>query len=160
MKRIIAAALAALLMSGAAAAQTAPTPEQTASLTWMQGVRVHTNANGTKVLEAFLGPVNGVVTGTALAMRGDNAAFTEYHKIGPNADGVYGLDVANTTNGMKWNFTPLKSIEPGKITFQSANGAVTISYAATPDGGIDAQVVRAAAGAAETKQEWNFKLEK
>ncbi len=156
MKAIIVAASAALL-SAPAFAQTAPTPEQTASLTWMQGVRAHANPNGTKVLEAFLGPVNGVVTGTALTSRGDAAAFTEYHRIGPNAEGVYGLDVANTTNGMKWTFTPLKSIEPGKITFQSPNGAVTISYAATPEGGIGAQVIRMAGDGAATTTEWDFK---
>ena len=64
--------------------------------------------------------MNGVVTGTALTNIGTDRAYTEYHRIGPNADGVYGLDVANTRSGMKWSFTPLKSITPGRITFQSA----------------------------------------
>ena len=48
-------------------ALTSAIPAEAASLTWMQGVRVHTNADGSKVREAFLGPVNGVVTGTALS---------------------------------------------------------------------------------------------
>lgn len=132
-------------------------PADVASLGWMQGVRVHTNADGTKVLEAFLGPVNGVVTGTALSAIGTDKAFTEYHKIGPNAEGVYGLDVANTRGGMKWNFTPLKSIDPGKITFQSADGKLTISYADDGAGGINAQVDRIGADNKASTQTWAFK---
>ena len=85
-------------------------PDTVASLTWMQGVRVHTNEDGSKVLEAFIGPTNGVVAGTALSAIGTDRAYTEYHRIGPNPEGVYGLDVANTRSGMKWNFTPLKAI--------------------------------------------------
>jgi hypothetical protein len=159
-------ALAALVMfTATATAQTTQStstpvvqlPAGVATLGWMQGVRVHTNADGTKVLEAFLGPVNGVVTGTALSAIGTDKAFTEYHKIGPNADGVYGLDVANTRGGMKWNFTPLKAIDPGKITFQSADGKLTISYADDGAGGINAQVDRVGADNKATTQTWAFK---
>lgn len=155
MKRagMAAAFLSALLVVGGLAQ--AQTPEGAETLDWMQGVRVHTNDNGSQVLEAFLGPVNGVVTGTALTVLGPERAYTEYHKIGPNADGVYGLDVANTANGMNWTFTPLKSIEPGKITFQTANGALTISYAHGEGDVIDAQVVRVADGQTTT-QNWHF----
>jgi hypothetical protein len=155
MIRTVAAAAAAIALAGAANAQT-PTAEQTSSLVWMEGARVHTNADGSKVFEAFIGPVNGVVTGTAVSAIGKDRAYTEYHRIGPNADGVYGLDVANTRSGMKWNFTPLKAIEPGKITFQSADGALTISYASVSGGGIDARVDRLADGKTTT-QEWRFK---
>lgn len=133
-----------------------PTKAQTDSLTWMLGTRLHTNADGSKVYEAFIGPVNGVVTGTAVSAIGADKAYTEYHRIGPNAEGVYGLDVANTRSGMKWNFTPLKSIEPGKITFQTADGGLTISYAKAAGDGIDAMVIRNADGKATT-QEWHFK---
>lgn len=158
---IRAIALAALLatgIGGAAMAET-PTKEQTASLSWMLGTRVHTNADGSKVYEAFIGPMNGVVTGTAVSAIGADRAFTEYHRIGPNAEGVYGLDVANTRSGMKWNFTPLKSIEPGKITFQTADGTLTISYAHNAEDGIDARVDRKADGKTTT-QEWHFKAVK
>lgn len=155
---IRAIALAALLASAIASPASAETPtkEQTASLAWMLGTRVHTNDDGSKVYEAFIGPMNGVVTGTAVSAIGADKAYTEYHKIGPNAEGVYGLDVANTRSGMKWNFTPLKSIEPGKITFQTTDGALTISYAHVAGDGIDAMVIRSADGKATT-QEWHFR---
>jgi hypothetical protein len=154
-RTLLAASLAATL-AGAAMAQTAPTPAQIASLTWMEGARVHTNANGSKVYEAFIGPVNGVVTGTALSAIGTDKAYTEYHKIGPNADGVYGLDVANTRSQMKWNFTPLKAIEPGKIIFQTTDRALTIMYYSEPGGGIGSKVDRVADGKTTTS-EWHFK---
>lgn len=87
------AALAPILLATSAMAQTPQTPApsipaEAASLTWMEGARVHTNANGSLVYEAFIGPVNGVVTGTALTNIGTDRAYTEYHKIGPNAEGV------------------------------------------------------------------------
>jgi hypothetical protein len=131
-------------------------PAEAASLTWMEGARVHTNANGTRVYEAFIGPVNGVVTGTALTSIGTDRAYTEYHKIGPNAEGVYGLDVANTRNGMKWSFTPLQAIEPGRITFQTTDGALTIVYYSEAGGGIGSRVDTVRDGKATT-QEWHFK---
>lgn len=155
-------ALATLfVLTSSAMAQTPQTPAPTipaeaASLTWMQGARVHTNANGALVYEAFIGPVNGVVTGTALTNIGTDRAYTEYHKIGPNAEGVYGLDVANTRNGMKWSFTPLKAIEPGRITFQTTDGALTIAYFSDNAGGVQSQVDRVADGKTTT-QEWHFK---
>ena len=169
MIRTLAAAIAATLFCSTASAQTpqpptpasqttpAAIPDEAASLGWMLGTRVHTNADGSQTFEAFLGPVNGVVTGTALTTMGADRAFTEYHRIGPNADGVYGLDVANTRSGMKWSFTPLKSIEPGKITFQSADGKLTISYASDGASGIKAQVDRVGADNKSTPQHWHFK---
>ncbi len=167
MIRSIALAAAVLLFWPLASAQAPPTPagqsvkpaipDEAATLGWMQGVRVHTNADGSRVHESFLGPVNGVITGTALSAIGTDRAFTEYHRIGPNADGVYGLDVANTRSGMAWTFTPLKAIEPGRITFQSADGRLTISYADDGAGGINAQVDRIGADDKATTQTWAFK---
>ena len=157
MYKLILTAIAGVLLSSSAMAQT-PTPNvpaEVASLTRMQGARVHTNANGTPVYEAFIGPVNGVVTGTALTVLAAGGAYTEYHKIGPNAEGVYGLDVANTRNGMKWSFTPLKAIEPGRITFQTVDGALTIAYFSDNAGGIQSKVDRVADGKTTT-QEWHF----
>lgn len=167
MFRTLAIVAVALSLAPATPAQTPQTPagqtvrpaipDEAASLAWMQGVRIHTNADGSQVLESFLGPVNGVVTGTALSGIGTDKAFTEYHSIGPNADGVYGLDVANTRSGMKWNFTPMKAIEPGKITFQSTDGKLTVIYAADGAGGINAQVDRIGADHKTTTQTWAFK---
>jgi hypothetical protein len=150
------------LVSGTAMAQTptsppAVLPAGVETLTWMEGARVHTNANGTKVYEAFIGPVNGVVTGTALTTLGAAGAYTEYHKIGPNAEGVYGLDVANTRSQMQWTFTPLKAIEPGRIIFQTADGALMIMYYSEPGGGIGSKVDRKGADGKMTTQEWRFK---
>lgn len=162
-KIILMAATAALLVRAAMAqtppaAQPAPAiPEGVKTLTWMHGERVHTNANGTPVFEAFIGPVNGVVTGTALTVLGADRAYTEYHKIGPNAEGVYGLDIANTRNGMKWSFTPLKSIAPGRITFQTADGALTIVYYSENGGGIGSRVDRVGTDGKTTTQEWHFR---
>lgn len=166
MIRTLAAIAAAVLLCSVANAQTptpasqttpAMIPEEAASLGWMLGTRVHTNADGSQTFEAFLGPVNGVVTGTALTVMGADRAFTEYHRIGPNADGVYGLDVANTRSGMKWSFTPLESIAPGKITFRSTDGKLMISYASDGAGGINAQVDRIGADKKTTTQTWAFK---
>lgn len=158
MYKLIVTAVSVALLSSSAMAQTpAPKiPAEAASLTWMEGARVHTNADGAPVYEAFIGPVNGVVTGTALTNIGTDRAYTEYHKIGPNAEGVYGLDVANTRNGMKWSFTPLKTIEPGRITFQTSDGSLTIAYLSDNAGGIQSQVDRVADGKTTT-QEWHFK---
>lgn len=167
MFRTLTIAALTLLLAPAALAQTPQTPagqtvtpaipDEAASLGWMQGVRIHTNADGSQVLESFLGPVNGVVTGTALSAIGTDKAFTEYHRIGANGDGVYGLDVANTRSGMKWNFTPLKAIEPGKITFQSTDGKLTVIYADDGMGGVNAQVDRVGVDSKVTTQTWAFK---
>jgi hypothetical protein len=168
MIRMLAAISAAALFCSVANAQTPQTPtpgsqttpaaipDEVASLGWMQGTRVHTGADGSQTFEAFLGPVNGVVTGTALTKMGADRAFTEYHRIGPNADGVYGLDVANTRSGMKWSFTPLESIVPGKITFRSKERGLTISYADDGLGGIKAEVIRVS-NAETTTQQWHFR---
>jgi hypothetical protein len=162
--KFAAAFAASLALAGSAMSQTTPaapaaqpTAAQTASLSWMAGHRVHTNPNGSKVWEAFLGPANGVITGTALVAIGTDRAYTEYHKIGPNSSGVYGLAVANTRSGMTWNFTPLKSIEPGRITFQAEDGSLTIVYYSEPGGGVGSRVDRVANGQTTT-QEWHFKL--
>ena len=159
MHKLVLAAAGACLLSSSAMAQTPASniPAEVASLTWMQGARVHTNANGAPVYEAFVGPVNGVVTGTALTVLTAGGAYTEYHKIGPNAEGVYGLDVANTRNGMKWSFTPLKAIEPGRITFQSADGKLTIVYSSEANGRIGSRVDRVGVDGKPTTQEWRFK---
>lgn len=165
MIRMLAAISAAVLFCSVANAQTptpgsqttpAAIPDEAGSLGWMLGTRVHTGADGSQTFEAFLGPVNGVVTGTALTKMGADRAFTEYHRIGPNADDVYGLDVANTRSGMKWSFTPLESIEAGKITFSSKERGLTISYADDGAGGIKAEVIRVNNGETTTQQ-WHFR---
>ncbi len=127
------------------------------SLTWLAGHRVHTNANGSVIYEAFLGPINGVLTGTALSGSGTDQAYTEYHKFGPNEEGRYGLAVASTRSNMVWNFTPLKSIETGRVIFQSDNGALTISYFATPGNGVGAYVERVVDGQTR-RTEYDFKV--
>lgn len=155
MSRTIAGIALACTLTSAAFAHGAP---DTSSLTWMEGARVHTNANGSKVYEAFIGPLNGVVTGTALASAGTASAYTEYHRFGPNADGVYGLAVTNSTRRNEvWSFTPLKAIEPGRITFQSADGKLTIVYYSEAGGGIGSRVDRVGADGKPTTQEWRFK---
>jgi hypothetical protein len=162
MNRMIAALAASAFLAGGAMAQTptAPAanpaiPKEASTLGWMQGARLHTGANGAgQVYEAFVGPLNGVVTGTALAV---NGTYTEYHKIGPNAEGVYGLEVANTRSQMKWNFTPLKSIEPGRITFQSADAKLTIAYYKEGADGVGSRVDRVGADGKTTTTEWHFK---
>ena len=68
MHKLMLAAVGACLLSATAMAQTPTFPAEAASLTWMEGARVHTNANGTPVYEAFIGPVNGVVTGLLEAL--------------------------------------------------------------------------------------------
>ena len=161
MRALMLTLAASAFITGGAMSQTPSTtpapvlPKGVETLGWMHGERVHTNANGSQVHEAFIGPVNGVVTGTALSAIGTSRAFTEFHKIGPNAEGVYGLDVMNTTNGMKWNFTPLKAIEPGCITFSSPT--ITIAYFSDGAGGINARVDRVGADGKTATQEWHFK---
>ena len=154
MKVFIAAAGLAIALNAAAAAQTALDGN---SLTWMAGNRVAASATGAKTYEAFTGPLNGVVTGTALAV---NGTFTEYHKIGPQMNGPanapYGLSVANTRGGMVWNFTPLKAIEKDKIVFESADGVRRITYFAEPGNGVGAWVENTANGTT-TKTEYHFK---
>ena len=126
------------------------------SLTWLAGSRVHTNADGSKIYEAFVGPLNGVMTGTALSALPNNAASTEYHKIGPNADGKWGLSVANTRSNLAWNFTPLKSLEKDRVVFQSADGNLTITYFAKAHDGVGAKVERIANGKTTTT-DYDFK---
>jgi hypothetical protein len=135
-----------------------PMTEQASKLTWMAGVRVHTNANGTPVYEAFVGPVNGVVTGTALAGLGADGAYTEYHRIGPRAsDGRYGLEVANTRNNMQWTFTPAANIDETEARFVSDDGKLSIRYWPDGEGGIRSEVIRVGADGKPTTQTWHFK---
>ncbi len=154
MKTIIGACALALLLNAAATAQTALDGN---SLTWLIGNRVAMTAAGAKTYEAFTGPQNGVVTGTALAV---NGTYTEYHKIGPQmggpANAPYGLSVANPRSNMAWGFTPLKVIEKDKIVFETADGARRITYFAEPGNGVGAWVESTANGAT-TKTEYHFK---
>ena len=115
------------------------------SLGWMMGTRVHTNANGSKIYEAFIGPVNGVVTGTANFPGG-----VEYHKLGPGPDGkTWGLSVANTRSNLQWNFTPLKAIEKDRVIFENPEGTLRIQYFLKPGDVIGAKVERTGAPTAE-----------
>ncbi len=178
MKMIIAAFAATALLSAVALAQTPPaaparagapaapvtlTPETTAALakgatlTWLAGTRVATSATGVKTYEAFVGPLNGVLTGTALAV---NGTYTEYHKIGPQMGGgtnaPYGLSVANPRSNMMWNFTPLKTIEADKIVFETPDGVTRITYFAEPGNGVGSWVETTRNGTT-TKTEYHFK---
>lgn len=123
------------------------------SLTWLVGDRVHTNTNGTKIYEAFIGPLDGVVTGTALFPGG-----VEYHKLGPGPDGkTYGLSVANTRSNLAWNFTPVKAIEKDRVIFESPDGAIRIIYAAKPGDIVAATVERRQGNGSVAKIEYEFK---
>jgi hypothetical protein len=150
---IVAMALAAAALPAVASAQALDGN----SLTWLAGSRVHTNANGSMVFEAFVGPINGVMTGTALSALPNNGAYTEYHKLGPNADGKWGLSVANTRSNMVWNFTPLKAIEKDRVIFQTAGGGLTITYFAKPGGSVGSTVERKAADGKVIKTDYDFK---
>ncbi len=137
---VIAAAVALMAMPVAA-----QPPLDGNSLTWLVGSRVHTNANGSKIYEAFIGPLNGVVTGTALFPGG-----VEYHKLGPGPDGkTYGLSVANTRSNLAWNFTPLKAFEKDRVIFENPEGTLRIQYFLKPGDVIGAKVERAGAATAE-----------
>ncbi len=146
-KLIVAAALAALLAGPALAQQMDGN-----SLTWLVGSRVHTNPNGAKVYEAFIGPVNGVVTGTANFPGG-----VEYHKLGPGPDGkTYGLSVANTRSNLQWNFTPLKAFEKDRVIFESTDGNLRIQYFLKPGNVIGAKVERKGANGQVTTTDYSF----
>lgn len=153
MKMLIAGLALAAALGGAAHPQTLDGN----SLTWLTGNRAHTNADGSKIYEAFTGPQNGVVTGTALAA---NGTYTEYHKIGPKMgggpDAPYGLSVANPRSQMAWTFTPLKAIETGRIVFQTDDGSLTITYFAKPGNGVGSLVERTADGKT-SRTEYDFK---
>jgi hypothetical protein len=126
------------------------------SLTWLAGSRVSNNADGSKTYEAFIGPQNGTVTGTALAR---NGTYTEYHKLGPGPDGkTYGLSVANPRSNMAWGFTPLKEFQKDRVVFQTPDGARTITYFAKPAGGVGALVESKAVDGKVTKTEYDFQL--
>lgn len=153
-KTLLIAGVLALVFSAAALAQPALDGN---SLTWLIGNRVATSATGVKTYEAFTGPMNGVVTGTALAV---NGTYTEYHKIGPQMGGPagapYGLSVANPRSQMMWNFTPLKAIEKDKIIFEKADGSLRITYYAEPGNGVGS-LVETTTNGTTTKTEYHFK---
>jgi hypothetical protein len=46
---------------------------------------------------------------------------------------------------------------PGRITFQAADGKLTIAYYSETGGGIGSRVDRAGADGKTTTQEWRFK---
>lgn len=154
MKNIIAAVALALSLSAAAALAQAPLDG--GSLTWMAGNRVHTNANGGKIYLAFIGPVNGVVTGTVLTTTTPGQTYIEYDKLGPNAEGKYGLTVASTSTNMASTFTPLKSIEKGRIVFESADRASRTTYFAKSGNSLGAVIERRANGTT-TITEYDFR---
>ncbi|MEI7932751.1 MAG: hypothetical protein WCI21_06825, partial [Alphaproteobacteria bacterium] len=99
-------------------------------------------ANGGKIYLAFIGPVNWVVVGTVLTTTTPGQTYIEYDKLGPNADGKYGLTVASTSTNMASIFTPLKSIEKGRIVFESADRTSRTSYFAKPGNGVGALIER------------------
>lgn len=145
------AAFAVALVLGAMPAMAQP-PLDGNSLTWLAGSRVHTNANGSKIYEAFIGPLDGVVTGTALFPGG-----VEYHKLGPGPDGkTYGLSVANTRSNLAWNFTPLKAFEKDRVIFETPDANLRIQYFLKPGNTIGAKVERKAADGRVTTTEYSF----
>jgi hypothetical protein len=154
MKNIITAVALALSLSAAAALAQAPLDGS--SLTWMAGNRVHTNANGGKIYLAFVGPVNGIVAGTVITAPSPGQTYIEYDKLGPNADGKYGLTVASTSTGMASTFTPLKSIEKGRVVFESADRTSRTSYFAKPGNGVGA-IIERKANETTTITEYDFK---
>lgn len=145
----IAATLAALALPGLALAQALDGN----SLTWLAGSRVAT-MGAAQVFEAFIGPQNGNLTGTALAQ---NGAYTEYHKLGPGPDGKWGLSVANPRTNMQWNFTPLKAIEKDRVIFQTADGGLTITYFKKDAGAVGSLVERKGADGKVSKTEYDFR---
>jgi len=151
--------LASTLLIGAAALSLAAAPAFSQaldgnSLTWLAGSRVATNATGAKTYEAFIGPQNGTVTGTALAV---NGTYTEYHKLGPGPDGkTWGLSVMNPRSNMQWGFTPLKEFQKDRVVFQSTDGARTISYISRPGNAVLAVVEARAADGKVTRTEYDF----
>jgi len=151
MKFAAVAALALALALGVVPALAQP-PLDGNSLTWLAGSRVHTNANGSKVYEAFIGPLDGVVTGTALFPGG-----VEYHKLGPGPDGkTFGLSVANTRSNLAWNFTPLKAFEKDRVIFETPDGNVRVQYYLKPGNVIGAKVERKAADGKVVTTEYAF----
>lgn len=155
MKSLLIALLIAAAVVGPVAAQP-PAPKPVidgSSLGWLAGSRMHKNPDGSPLYESFIGPINGVMTGTALNGAG-TGAYTEFHRFASNAEGQFGLSVQNSRTNA-WNFTPLKSIEVGKVVFQSTNGATTITYWDKGRGRVGATVDRVADGKT-TRSEWSF----
>lgn len=151
MRPIAVAAIAALAFCGPALAQ--PPATDFSSLTWLAGSRAHKNPDGSLLYEAFIGPTKGVVTGTALNGSGATV-YTEFHRFGPNAEGKLGLSVMNSRTNA-WAFTPLQSIEKGRVIFGSTDGNLHIVYWDKGHGAVGAMVERNTNGQT-TKQEWSF----
>ncbi|MGD2133770.1 MAG: DUF6265 family protein [Maricaulaceae bacterium] len=141
MKKLVAlASVAALAVAPVAAyadhheGEAAEAPD-IASLTWLAGTRHIAREDGTISYETWTGPSGGVVSGSVAAAI--NGGFVEFFRVMPNEDGVYGLHTANSAAGLdNWRFTPLQSIEPGKVVFAMPDGSSSFSIEATPDGGI------------------------
>ena len=72
-----------------------------------------------------------------------------------NEDGVYGLFVSNSNDGLdKWSFSPLAELEPGRIVFAKPDGSSSFSIEATPDGGIHNVASRKVDGKITVVGEW------
>lgn len=100
-----------------------PVGPDAASMTWMAGTRIQTNAapGAVPVYEAFSPPINGAFAGSATFAGGQ-----EFHRFARDpADGVFKLSL-NSTSCPNWCSYPLKSIEPGKAVF--SNGTVEITF--------------------------------
>ena len=152
---LLAALMAGLIAIGApvlALEDQAGAPD-IASLTWLAGTRHIVRDDGTIAYETWTGPAGGVVSGAVAASLG--GGFIEYFRIMPNDEGVYGLHVANTREGLDhWRFTPLAELEPGRIAFVQLDGSSGFSIEATSDGGIHNVATRMVDGKQTVVGEW------
>lgn len=127
-----------------------------ASLTWLAGTRHIARDDGTISYETWTGPSGGVVSGSVAAAI--NGGFVEFFRIMPNEDGVYGLHVTNSAEGLdSWRFTPLAEIEPGRVLFAQPDGSSSFSIEATDDGGIHNVAKRLVDGEETVTGEWFWK---
>jgi hypothetical protein len=124
-----------------------------ASLTWLAGTRHIVRDDGTIAYETWTGPSGGVVSGAVAAAIG--SGFVEFFRIMPNEEGVYGLFVANSNDGLdKWSFSPLSELVPGRIVFAQTDGSSSFSIESTPDGGIHNVATRMVDGQSKVVGEW------
>jgi hypothetical protein len=122
------------------------------SLTWLHGTRYIERADGSRAYETWIGPAAGLMSGAVVSSSG--GGLVEYFRIGPNEDGVIGLSVANSTRGLtNWRFSPLLSLEPGKVVFGEPDGSRGFSIESTPDGGIH-NVSTTVTNGETSMQEW------
>jgi hypothetical protein len=145
--RISAASLASNLRGGEAESQ--PVEPDVRNLGWLIGERMHINADSSRIREAFIGPAGGLICGVTLAERPPGGAYAEYQQIGPGDDGRFGLTVTHARTGGR-TFMPLKVIEAARVTFQSEDGLISITYVARPGGGVASRVVIRGAGEPKT----------